>query len=448
MTNKSIISDLFPFKTDKKTALLNTVYLFFMISFVCHLIIVFVKPFALGSWNISEFLINYECGFVRRGLTGEILFFLTKYLHFDVIWTVKILCLALFSILLLFFVKKFKNQGYSLYVIPLCFFTGALVINYDYWVRKDCLLMLIFIAILKILIDSDQKFFIKILYINILVIIAILIHEVFVFLILPVLFLLLTCHFFKKKALLKSTCLSGLCIAFPAIVFLLTVFNHGTPEISQCIWESWLKLMGLELSPVDRYNGLGGIGWSAGGTFFSVFKSSFLYNYHGIYSGFEWIVTFPVIYYLSSNLPFFNTKNRFDNKQKTCLSAVILFQFIVLLPVLLFLMNDYGRVSFFWMGSAYAINLIVPPQVITNTFPKFYINWVDKLNQKMNKLLPPTWNVLIILILFTGLNFTNGDFAASNIMKSSVIYHLIWIPVQIIKLIFNIEVPFFDIPMN
>jgi hypothetical protein len=391
-------------------------------------------PHSLGSWNISEFLINYQEGFVRRGLTGEILFLLVKYCHIDVILTVKALCLALYVWTFMFFVCQFRKKGFSLYIIPLCFFMGSMVLNYDYWLRKDCLMFAFFIYIVKTFVQDGLSRTNKILIINILLIVVLLIHEVFIFYALPIVVLLLGS---SKKLNFRNFFTAGLCFAIPVLVFFIVVTMHGNEATAQGIWDSWSDLLHIERSKVNEYNGLGGIGWSSYKTFLGVFSMSFLYNYHGIPSGIEWIITFPLIYYLSINLPavFGNRTESFSKRHQTAFSAVLIFQFVCLLPVMLFLMCDYGRVSFLWIGSSFTLLLLVPLDRLESAFPHFLFRFTEWLNRRMNSFLKPAWTTLFILILLTGMNFTNGDFAASNILKSSMIYHICWPFVEIAKAI-------------
>ena len=66
----------------------NTLINIFYLSFIVILIGTFIRSIVVVEWakeslNISEFLINYQGGFVRRGLLGEILLFLTKNFGLD-----------------------------------------------------------------------------------------------------------------------------------------------------------------------------------------------------------------------------------------------------------------------------------------------------------------------------------------------------------------------------
>ena len=57
----------------------NFLMLFYTL-LVCKNLYVSTVPTLYSLFNLSEFLVNYQGGFVRRGLLGEILYWLWQYL--------------------------------------------------------------------------------------------------------------------------------------------------------------------------------------------------------------------------------------------------------------------------------------------------------------------------------------------------------------------------------
>lgn len=125
-------------KDNRKQTLLNIIYCIFVFALLYKLVVQLFIKYGYESWQISEFLINYQGGFVRRGLTGEILLFLTKNFGIDIVWTIKLFCLLCFTAVCTFFVRAFLKKGYSLYILPLCLFLGSGITGYS-WIRKDYL---------------------------------------------------------------------------------------------------------------------------------------------------------------------------------------------------------------------------------------------------------------------------------------------------------------------
>lgn len=76
------------------------------------------------EWGISEWLINYQGGFVRRGLLGQVLFLLYQLHPFNLrfaLLTISVLTSFLFLILI---VRIFIRRGWSMAILLLgcCFF--------------------------------------------------------------------------------------------------------------------------------------------------------------------------------------------------------------------------------------------------------------------------------------------------------------------------------------
>ena len=65
------------------------------------------------SWNITEFLINYEGGFVRRGLLGQIILNIYHYAGIYPYYSILFISITAYLVLIWFFVRSFMRQGYT-----------------------------------------------------------------------------------------------------------------------------------------------------------------------------------------------------------------------------------------------------------------------------------------------------------------------------------------------
>ena len=63
------------------------------------------------GWNFYDWLYNYEGGFIRRGLTGEILFAITDFTGISPVLAVSLLSLSCFVILVCYVARKFIKLG-------------------------------------------------------------------------------------------------------------------------------------------------------------------------------------------------------------------------------------------------------------------------------------------------------------------------------------------------
>lgn len=411
-----------------KNKILNATFVIFLISLLYLLIKQFSIQRGLLSWNISEFLINYESGFVRRGFSGEILFCIAKYINFDIESWIKIFCLIVFLILVFFFVKAFLIKGYSLYILPLCFFLGAPILG-DFWLRKDCWMICLFIVIVKLfVVIKDKSILASIFIVNILAICLFLIHEVFAFFMLPILFILFI-NLYKSlnKNTLGSVVLSILSLLPTIIVFLIIILYHGNPVSSQVIWNSWCILLDQNISDVGTKNSIGAISWSTLPTIKMHFSTNLLFIDQGIYSLLYWIIIIPAVYYISINvlMIFKKSINSFMLKDQTSLSVVLIFQFICLIPVFLFLSCDYMRLFFYWISTSFIIFILVPSHILEVLFPDKCYEKACLVNSKINTLIYPTKTVIVLLMLF--INISNVSFYMSYVYSSTMIYRFLWI---------------------
>ncbi|NDV95621.1 hypothetical protein D0T84_11960 [Dysgonomonas sp. 521] len=411
-----------------RTKILNTLFIIFLIGLIYNFIQGILFPYTYSSWQISEFMINYQGGFVRRGLLGEVLYYLAKNYNLDIILTVKILCTVLFILVCSFFVYAFRRKGYSLYILPLCFFCGAHIISelpiLHFWVRKDNLMILFFILILLVYNKINTHFIIRILLINLLSIFVILNHEVFIFFSLPILFLLLFNHF-KPKGNYLACSYSFACL-FPAVfIFIIVTIAHGDENTAVSIWNSWQQVLPDGISSIGP--AVSALGWDG----VQIFKMHFLNNFFtitedSIWTLLMWAIILPVIYYISVNvlLVFRKKPNIYTEKHKTILSSVFLFQLFCLFPVFCILSCDFARIFFYLSASSFAIFLIVPFHLLENLFPPIINKLAFRINQQADMILPPTKSSVAFLMIFIGVsnNFTFClNEAASNSLLISTL---------------------------
>ena len=436
---KQTLSSLFD-RNNPKQMLLNGIFVLFLISLLSRIVLQLFSMANYGGtkdyedWLISEFLINYQGGFVRRGLMGEILFFFAKHFNIDVVWTIKIFCLVCFVSVCIFFVKSFLKKGYSLYILPLCFFLSGNIL-FAGWIRKDCLFFCFFIPILWLYHKSNLSIMIKLLLINVLSVFIILSHEVFAFFALPILFLLFF-NQYKSKGILLSVVLSLLCLLPSIFAFFLVFRMHGNPEIAQAIWDSWMAILNQETSNIGK--AVDAISWSSKSTFALHLKGNFLSVDQRVLSLLIWVITFPVVYYISTNalLAFRKNENDFTNRHKTVLSSVLIFQLLCLSPVFVVLSCDYLRVFFYWITSSFTVFLLIPIDEIEKLFPAVFVHLVKRINKMLTNILQPSKTTLFFLMIFIGI--ANSSFTIEMAYKATVIYNVLVLLSQPLIFLFSL----------
>lgn len=423
-----------------KIKVLNSLYWIFLIGLIYYLINQFLTQYELLSWNLSEFLINYEAGFIRRGFLGEILFYFIKYTGFQIEWVIKIFSLIGFVFLSFFFVKKFLNKGYSLYILPLSFFLGGPILA-GFWLRKDCWMICFLIIIIRLFVLLKEKnALLNVLIVNLLTICALLTHEVFVFFSLPILFVLFISSYKRmKKNNLAAIYWSFISLLPILIVFLLVVVFHGDSSISQNIWNSWCILLNQDISNVGTNNAIGAISWSIPYTFKCHFAVNFLVTNNGIFSSVYWFIVIFTVYYISTNVlyTFKKSAKSFILRDQTALSVIIIFQFICLIPVFVVLSCDYIRLFFYWISSSFVIFLLLPSSVLDTLFPGYFYKIASKANSQINSFVYPTKGVIVLLMLFIGISATSLYIKIGY--RSSMIYTILYMiskPLTLLRSLF------------
>lgn len=99
-------------------------------------------------YSFADVFINYQGGFVRRGLMGEMLYWLHG-LGFDPLHTALLLCLVAYLTIVMFMVKGFKRRGYSLGLLCVSFLIGGVGIFGLSFFRRDFIELCILLIIVK-----------------------------------------------------------------------------------------------------------------------------------------------------------------------------------------------------------------------------------------------------------------------------------------------------------
>ena len=340
-------------KSNKYSILYLLLYQPFIFVFMAHL---FNKDSRVipESWQMTEMLINFQSGFIRRGLTGEIFYQLAPYINVQL--AVYIFCFACVLILFYLIIKETIRKGYSILLLPSAFFLSSLFAANAVWVRRDVFIMLLFYALVRI-VYSENRF--KFIIANPILILGILSHEIFLFISLPTLFLSVT----KKDDNIKNvrrffTSLFKMAVIFlPAfITLLLTIIYSGDKTQAQEIWNSWANI-GVFSGNISY--AIEAIGWSFGYVVKDCIKV-FQHVHFGIYYPIMWTILSFAAYAAYLCMGKYKTRifgykptNDYDSVEST---YIILFQLLSIMPLLL-VFCDTNRLFFYVIISSYIIRL-------------------------------------------------------------------------------------------
>ena len=298
-------------------------------------------------WTVGEWLISYSGGFVRRGLPGQIIHFISsKFLISPIllVWLISFFSIISLATLLLYFCKDLFDKYFLLsHLIILA------PISEDYLVRKDSFLVLLYgLALLafKGLYQKKLKKIYAILCINFVSIIAIFSHESYGIWGLPSLFII----FFlferlKKRDIFQPALKSTLFLIPTFLSFILCWIFKGNQEQSLMIHQSWQSLKDIlpsvnTLNELKPSGAIDAIGWGTSQIYTNSLISQF--NLGIFWHPGMWLLTIFIVMRL-----FIGNKEDLNQKGKR---KIICLQLIAFLPMFLFV--DIGRWIFMWLSSS------------------------------------------------------------------------------------------------
>jgi len=135
------------------------------------------------GWVLGDWLINYSAGFVRRGLSGEIMIWLSNVLNLKLNYTVMWFQVILYSgFLTMFFLLFYRKKLTAWFVVALLSPATILFVVFDQFAsgRKEIILFLIF-AIYLLVLDRKPLSNLSALLFSILLLLATLFHELVFF---------------------------------------------------------------------------------------------------------------------------------------------------------------------------------------------------------------------------------------------------------------------------
>lgn len=136
-------------------------YLFFV--FITSVYFLYNKFLYPTDWTTSEWLINYQGGFVRRGLSGEFLFQINKVLDLNLRFLVfyfNIIILATFYVIFFNFMKNVKLNELLIFFLYSPFFLIYPSAETEVIARKEFLLFILYIFYINLLIKNHPKVYI------------------------------------------------------------------------------------------------------------------------------------------------------------------------------------------------------------------------------------------------------------------------------------------------
>lgn len=353
----------------------------------------------------NELFVNYEGGFVRRGLFGELLFLARSVIPFSVFDAVVVLYYLGFALLAGLLLRLFRRNGWSLYLLPfpICLYV-YLCDPYFLVGRRDCWLLLMAYLCYYLYykyIASGRNVYIGLCVMAQLL--ALLLHEASLFFIFPIIFF----HDLHRQYKLAG----GLNISKPffrafahwwpvlALVGILIQY-HGDNTIARGFWLSWAPYFDVtEELITDSYISRTLV-WSFGDNLTMAIWPATWMGYL-VWKIPVWpfnLYLFFCTYYLVTR---FNTIHLGGHQQKDVdevqLSNIVLLLFCSMFFFMSFVSCDWGRDFPYWVISSFMFFHFFR---FSDCFPTFLIKLSEKLQSWIDEssFLSSQWGYYILLI--------------------------------------------------
>lgn len=313
-------------------------YIVFRIySAISHLYTSPIENFYRGFY-ITDYMINYQDGFIRRGLLGECLYQLFGIIHYPLHSLVVIFDIFVFILFILLVTNVFKTMRLCP-LLPLALVCGDII-----GFRRDFLMLILAYYIIKFayLYIEKKKVLYGILY-SVLSAISLIIYEPSFFFTIPFSSLIIWNLLCDTKVGFPKIG-SVITTLFPIATMIFVCLSKGNLYSAHNIWQSW--------SPLLEYLGIKDMPIPTAIEFLSYSTSKAINLHLGINFGLGMNLPIgfdPILLFLSITLIIcayllvINTPFSMNNKIKLSLSNIFLFQLLVLSPMFTILSCDYGR---------------------------------------------------------------------------------------------------------
>lgn len=351
-----------------------------------------------SSWGVTDYMINYQGGYVRRGLVGEIIYqmsllntFIDPRCYMVLISTVSIV------LVVWFFIRNFRKHGLCWWILPL---NVCLMGAYDL-IRKDFLCALLVILTFHVC-SHVRKPWLRLVVVMMLAGLSLNVHECTFFMMCPMLMWL----FLREKGVgMTYKCLG---VFIPVVLMAVVCFHKGDVMVAEKIWRSWASAdeafaVGSPCASIQA------IGWETRYAVDYHLNVNFLKPSYFIYGWYSKPIVWCLIVFVTINVTFLHKRkeNLKESEEVGRLLSILVFQFFSLLPMFTVLSCDGARICFYWLVSSMTVYFCIQPRQAVGLFPVFYTSAIRKLQGVI--ITRNSWRFATVAVLFLAIsqNYTN-----------------------------------------
>lgn len=398
-----------PLQRQWLNAIVNIVMLVLSACILVYLVGFSVEAlFAPSHFTLSEFTINYEGGFVRRGLLGQLIYQACSLTGCNPLILIAIICGASFTFVLGFIIRQFIRYDICWWILPTSYiFSSA----YICVIRKDFMVISLFILALHLYQRNNWKPWIRLMSLSLLVTIMILIYEAIGFLTLPIVALLVL----NDRSYRAPLPMRWIALLVPVVAMLACSLCHGDAATASAIHQSWLPWEGQMIPGEYHSLSLWALSWTVADSL--QFNESILLGTHL----FGWL---PKLLYRIASLALIlyigcRYMKVMSRHADTGFSAIFVIIFLCMTPLWLGLSCDYGRLSMQLFIVVFVTYRYLPRSIT----PQWITSPISRINAVIDRIIPSHPATITLLLLFTGLAPT--FFFFNNLWRFSAIGELI-----------------------
>lgn len=214
---------------------------------------------------------------------------------------------------------------------------------------------------------------------------VLLIHEAFFFFSIPLLGLFIFRCFALENSKISSILKTFLFFLPSLSIFFVVTMFKGNEFVALDIWKSWggSNFWGIS-TPT---NAVDAIGWSTEYAVNKHINANFIGSYidHGVRivnKNILWLFCLILTYLMTFKWNVIqlviDTKYKDMNKSYS-MACLLIFQFIMLIPMFTILSCDYARIYYYLFGSCFSVILIFEDNIILSLFPNRFVTTISRI---------------------------------------------------------------------
>lgn len=362
-------------------------------------------PYYYHTFEVSDWLINFQGGFVRRGITGEILHLIYSITPYSVKTGIKMVNIISFIIVFALLIKCRKYTSILPFLV-----VYASIIRPLGWYRRDFLVFiiayLVFYFYMRYIKGKNAKDFLLSQLMSALVL---LIHEASFFFVFPILVVINWFHAPGCTPIIQRVASTLKAFSFPFLVMCLLSVTKGNEETANIVWQSWEPLF-AQYPEAEPFTMGEGVEWLMNDVSYAA-DWHLSWNFHTeegmpgiICSIVMLLVSLFFSYIITLRAPHIDIKNKSlkMSPSNSSTADIMLLQFVFLIPMFTFLSTDYGRTVLYCVVSSTFITYLMQRNVICLQCPTAITNISASINKHIEKrtFLYSPWTYFIIIILY------------------------------------------------